>query len=211
MLLPPACAGCGRYGSALCDECVATFVAPSSDDERFLVADAGVVLGESLTVAVAAFAYEATLRRVLGRVKYASAARVTGILASSARPAFGALTALTGPAAVVPVPLHGRRHRERGFNQAALIGAALARDSGLELSDVLVRVRETARQHGLDRAARVRNLAAAFQVAPGQAIPAVAILVDDILTTAATMEACASVLLGAGSEQVYGFALAREV
>jgi len=211
MLLPPACAGCGRYGTVVCGECLATFMPPSAEDERFLVPDAGAVVGEALTLAVAAFAYEGTLRRILGRVKYASAARVTAVLAAAARPAFLTLRGVTGPATLVPVPLHARRRRERGFNQAALIAAALAQGADVEARDVLVRARETARQHGLDRAGRAHNLSGAFRVAPGVAAPAVAIVVDDILTTSATMEACASALLESGAEQVYGFALAREV
>lgn len=210
-LLPPACAGCGRFGVALCDACVASFRAPGRADDRFLVPDPGVVVGDRVIVAIAAFAYEGAVRRVLGRVKYASAARVSGLLATAAEPSLVTLIAVAGPSSLVPVPLHPQRQRERGYNQAALIAHALGRAGGVPVRECLERSRTTERQHGLDRAARLRNLSGAFSMAAGSRPPAVAIVVDDILTTSATMEACAAVLRAAGSERVYGFALAREV
>lgn len=164
-----------------------------------------------MTVAIAAFAYEGTLRRVLGRVKYASAARVIASLAELAAPAFDVVVALSGPATLVPVPLHHARERERGFNQAAVLARALGSRTGVPVREVLTRARQTERQHGLDRAGRLRNLSGAFQVRSDERAPPVAIVVDDILTTSATMETCAAALLSAGTRAVYGFALAREV
>jgi predicted amidophosphoribosyltransferase len=105
-----------------------------------------------------------------------------------------------------PVPGHAERRRERGYNPAELIGRALGPTVPL-----LERVRPTTKQHRLDRAARLANLRGAFRVASGVSVPSVAILVDDIITTTATLEACASVLREAGVEAVYGFAVAREV
>ena len=78
-------------------------------------------------------------------------------------------------------------------------------------AELLVRRRATTRQHRLDRAARLRNLRDAFGVRPDARAPPAVILVDDILTTSATLEACAAVLRDAGAAQVFGFAVAREV
>lgn len=211
LLLPPACAACGRFGSPLCAACLAEFRPPSRPDERFVVADAGIVLGEHLELAVAAFAYAGPVRAVLQRVKYTGAARVAGLAGAAALPAFVALLAVAGAAALVPVPLHDARRRERGYNQAALIAASLGRETGLEVRDLLRRERATARQHGLGRAARLQNLAGAFRHVGGAAPPGSVILVDDILTTSATLESCATVLRAAGAEHVYGFAVAKEV
>lgn len=210
LLLPPACAACGRFGSQLCVTCLADFRPPSGPAELFVLPDAGIVIGEHVELAIAAFAYAGALRSVLGRVKYAGASRVAALLAAAALPALLRLIALTGPATLVPVPLHEERRRERGFNQAALIAAALGSESGLPVLELLRRERATARQHGLDRAARLANLAGAFRYV-GQSPRRVIILVDDILTTSATLESCAAVLRATGSERVHGFAVAREV
>jgi ComF family protein len=211
ILLPPACAGCGRFGVILCDACLGSLRPPSDPGDRFVAADSGVVIGEQVTLAVAAFAYEGPLRKALQRVKYVGAARAAEALADASLPAMRMLLAITGPAALVPVPLHPARERERGFNQAALIGEALSRGASLPLRRLLARDRATTKQHRLDRAARLENLAGAFRVADGLKAPPVAIVVDDILTTSATMEACAAVLRAAGCERTYGFAVAREV
>lgn len=210
-LLPPACAGCGRFGLLLCDACRAAFRPPSDPGDRFVAADAGTVIGEQVILAVAAFAYEGPLRKVLQRMKYAGAARVAAELAEASLPALRRLLAISGPAELVPVPLHPERERERGFNQAALLADALSRRAGLPARRLLMRERATARQHELDRAARLKNLAGAFRVAGDPLPPRVVIVVDDILTTSATMEVCAGVLRAAGCERAYGFAIAREV
>lgn len=210
-LLPPACAGCGRFGAMLCSACLGAFRPPSDPGDRFVAADAGMVIGDSMTLAVAAFAYEGPLRKVLQRVKYVGAARVAAALADASLPALRMLLAISGEAPIVPVPLHPARERERGFNQAALIADALSRGASLPVRRILVRDRATAKQHRLDRAGRLHNLAGAFRVADGQRAPPVVIVVDDILTTSATMEACAAVLRAAGCERAYGFAVAREV
>jgi ComF family protein len=102
--------------------------------------------------------------------------------------------------------VHAERRRERGYNQAELIARALGPSHA-----ILERVRPTTKQHRLDRAARLANMRGAFRVASNASVPSVAVLVDDIITTTATLEACASVLREAGVEAVYGFAVAREV
>ena len=210
LILPPACAACGRAGAGVCRACVASFTPPKRGE--FVTVDAGVALGDALTLGVGAFAFDGALRRALGRLKYAGAARTSEPLAAVASPAFRRLLAIAGPGAcLVPVPLHAKRRRERGYNQAELLARALGRTTGVSVTDVLERREATERQHSLDRAARLRNLRGAIRVTRGAAVPRVPIVVDDILTTSATLEACAAVLRDAGAEIVYGFAIAREV
>ena len=206
LLMPPACAGCGRSGSLLCDRCVGAFSPPFRVEDRFVAPDAGVALGDALVLALAAFAYAGQMRRALAALKYSSASRLAPILARAATPSLRTLLAISGPAELVPVPVHAERRRERGYNQAELIARALG-PSHL----ILERVRPTTKQHRLDRAARLANLRGAFRVASGVSVPSVVVLVDDIITTTATLEACASVLRETGVEAVYGFAVAREV
>jgi len=211
VLLPPSCAGCGRYGSLLCDACRASFRSASPAAVTFAQADPGVVVGGSLTFAVAAFRYEGAVRGALQRLKYGASARLAHPLVVAALPAFVRLLQVSGPMPVVPVPVHPDRLRERGYNQAALLARLLARGARLPVSEILIRGRATTKQHRLDRAGRLRNLRGAFGLAKGARPPPSVILVDDILTTSATLEACAGVLRDAGCQMVYGFALAREV
>jgi len=211
LLLPPACAGCGRFGYLVCETCTAGFRRASSRQDRFAAADPGMVVGDALELAIAAFQHEGSLRRTLQRLKYGGSARIALPLARAAAPALEALTAVAGPLPLVPVPVHVARQHQRGYNQAALLAHALGAAAGLPVLDVLERRRATVRQHGLGKAGRLHNLRGAFVLRGRVRAPPSLILVDDILTTSATLEACAQVLRAAGAASVYGFAIAREV
>ena len=176
-----------------------------------MAADPGIVVGDELELAVAAFAYEGALRRALSRLKYGGAARLAGPLANAALPVVRRILSLAEQPHFVPVPVHSDRLRERGYNQAALIAWALARATGTPVADLLVRRRPTTQQHRLDRAARLRNLRDAFALRPAARPPPTVVLVDDILTTSATLEACAAVLRAQGAGRVLGVTVAREV
>ena len=209
--MPPACAGCGRSGALLCDGCLGRLSPPFRADDCFVAPDAGVVIGDSLTLALAAFAYAGPMRRTLAALKYTGATRLAPVLARASLPALQTLVAVAGSAVLVPVPVHIERRRVRGYNQAELIARELAKGSRLAASPLLRRVRPTTKQHQLDRSSRLANLRGAFAVTDGLPVPPIAILVDDIITTTATLEVCASVLGAAGVEEVFGFAVAREV
>lgn len=209
VLLPPPCVGCARVGRLFCQSCRAAVVSASDPSDRFVAPDAGVLLGEAFLVAVAACAHEGPVRRALAALKYTGTSRLAPVLAALARPSLDALLAMSGPATLVPVPVHRDRFADRGYNQAALIAGSLGRDADLPMRECLVRVRATTKQHRLDRVARLRNLRDAF--APIGRVPATAILVDDIVTTSATLEACASALGRSGCRAVYGIAVAREI
>ena len=211
LLLPPSCAGCGRYGASLCGACRTSLRPASQEADRFTAADPGIVLGDALQLGFAAFAYEGALRRALQRLKYGGAARLAEPLALACQDEFARLLALAGRAPLVPVPVHTSRLRQRGYNQAALLARSLGRRHDLRVLDLLVRSRHTTEQHRLNRAGRLRNLQRAFALRGSVRPPPVVILVDDILTTSATLEACAAVLRAAGAYRVIGFALAREV
>jgi ComF family protein len=211
LVAPPACAGCGRYGEHLCERCRSSLRPAANTVDRFVVPDPAVVIGDDLEVAVAAFAYEGVLRRALSRLKYGSAARVAQPLARAAAPHLADVTQLLPNAVLVPVPVHADRLRQRGYNQAALLARHLASEVRLPWLDLLARVRPTTQQHRLNRVQRLRNLRGAFTLGDGARSPPVIILVDDILTTSATLEACAAVLRGAGAERVAGVTVAREI
>jgi ComF family protein len=123
------------------------------------------------------------------------------------------LSALPGaaPDFLVPVPLHRRRERERGYNQALLVARRLERAWGVPVAaDVLVRLTATAPQTHLDAPARRRNVRKAFSVRRPEAIAGRhVVLVDDVLTTGATAGECARVLTRAGASAVGVLTIAR--
>ena len=212
VLLPPACAGCGTFGHRLCPRYRASFRPASDPDTRFFAADTGIVIGTHFRTARAAFVYEGSVRRALQKLKYGGVARLAEPLADAALPTLHELIAESAATLLVPVPVHAVRQRERGYNQAELLASRLARRTGLPVANLLVRTRPTVKQHTLDRAGRLRNLASAFELRPNATSShTVVIVVDDIMTTSATLETCAAVLLSGGVREVYGLAIAREV
>jgi ComF family protein len=122
---------------------------------------------------------------------------------------------LDGADALVPVPLHWRRQWARRFNQSALLAEVVAKAADIPVSyRALKRVKATSQQVGLSQAARAQNVQGAFRVPPdGKAEVAGRrlILVDDVLTSGATMDACARALLRAGAAQVDALVFARVV
>jgi ComF family protein len=116
--------------------------------------------------------------------------------------------AITWADAVVAVPATRRAVARRGYDHAALLANAIAERTGLPPARLLVAT-GAADQRGLGRSSRFANACAAFAVAPGTTPPARVLLVDDVLTTGATLDAAATVLLDAGAHEVRACALAR--
>jgi competence protein ComFC len=112
--------------------------------------------------------------------------------------------------AIVPVPLHAARFRERDFNQAEVLAGLLAKRAGQPLVHALKRVRYTTTQTRLDREQRMENLRNAFRVRHAAAVQSRhLILVDDVFTTGSTVEECARVLRQAGAASVRVVTVAR--
>ncbi len=125
-----------------------------------------------------------------------------------------AMTAMAAPIAadldcLVPVPLYRRRHWQRGFNQAAEIAAALGPRIGLPVRHALLRQRHTQAQSRLTRPQRLGNVAAAFRVSKPLAAGTAVGLVDDVVTTGATLGAAARALTAAGAGAVTALVFAR--
>jgi len=155
--------------------------------------------------------YAGTLRQLIHDLKYRGQRRVATRLAEIllSREEVGRL--LEPRVALVAVPLHPRRRRERGFNQAELLAEALGRRARVDLlRGVLVRRRQTQSQTGLSAARRRANVIGAFAVRRPETVAGRRlVLVDDVVTTGATALACARALLGAGAKDVRLLAAAR--
>ncbi|MGB9887745.1 MAG: ComF family protein [Moorellales bacterium] len=152
----------------------------------------------------AAGLYDGRLRLALQQLKYYRRRRLAAPLGYLLLLALEDAPEVPNFDLVVPVPLSPRRLAERSFNQAALLARELARARHLPLVEALARVRETPPQVGLSRGARLNNLAGAFAVRePEKVLGASVLLVDDTLTTGATVRECSRVLLAAGAKAVY--------
>ena len=160
-----------------------------------------------LDAAHAAFAYRAPLDRLLPRLKFHGDLAAGRLLAGARAVAFADLAA---PGALVPIPLSRARLRQRGYDQALELARPLARSLGLALlPDGLQRLRDTEAQSRLDAVGRRRNMRGAFATLRGVDLPDHVALVDDVMTTGATLHAAALALRRAGVRRVDAWVCAR--
>lgn len=147
-------------------------------------------------------------RSLVHELKYRRGLYVTGDIARLVGDCPPAVEFLKG-AVLVPVPLHALRERERGFNQSAQIADALGAALGIGVEPLLVRVRATRTQTQLSREQREQNVEGAFSLARRAVVQAGLryVVVDDVLTTGATIGECARVLKEGGATQVDAFTL----
>lgn len=219
-LLPPRCLLCGGQGAVgrdLCAACASELPRNPLACPRCAVPLAAPAprCGECLRheppfqLAYAPFLYASPLDQLLMRLKFGGSLAAGRLLAELWCEAWRSLPPVL-PQALVPVPLHAARLRERGYNQALELARPLARAFGLPLrAELLQRVRPTPAQAGLGAHARRRNLRGAFRATPKGGLPAHVAVVDDVMTTGATVAQCARVLRRAGVARVDVWALAR--
>lgn len=156
--------------------------------------------------------YAGTLKDVILLYKYRRYSILGRRLANFAFQAVGGDDELwRGVNAVVPVPLHARRKRERGFNQAKVFSERLARLKGLRLvDDALIKIRNVPPQTSLEAGDRAKNVRGAYLVKRDKGIKGKIILVaDDVFTTGATIKECSRTLLEAGAKEVRAITLAQ--
>ncbi len=219
-VLPPQCLLCrldGHGSRDLCDACANDIARNTVCCTRCALPLKAVAprCGECLdrepafVSAFVPFVYGHPIDLLLTRFKFGGNLAAGNVLAQLWLDAF-ATTRVEKPDAIVPVPLHHARLRERGFNQALEFAQPLSNALSIAMhDDWLVRTRATSAQSDLDAAARRRNLRGAFAVNHMSARPAHVALVDDVMTTGTTLRECARVLRQSGIERVDVWAIAR--
>jgi ComF family protein len=210
MLLPPTCPACATEGRAPCAKCELLI-------GRRLAEPVGAPIGlpTAMPAGIVQLEWCASFggpaRACLHALKYDGERRLAAPLGRLMARRWRAV-GIDGDV-LVPVPVHAARRRERGFDQAELLAQEAGRVLGLPVVAALRRAARTTAQHALGRGARAGNVGQAFAVDPAQR-PAIVgrwpILVDDVVTTGATISACAEALYGAGARAVSGLSLARE-
>jgi ComF family protein len=199
LFAPPicwSCSGLARRGDPLCGGCRRAV--------RHLAPDAVLLSGVRVWAPVA---YAGPARDVVRALKFRGATALADTMA--AQIVANAPAAVLDGATLVPVPLHPKRLRSRGYNQAALIAQAVGRRAGIEVADCLIRSGPAVTQVGRDRAERKAGLAGSIEALhePGDRV----VLIDDVVTTGATLGACRDALVAAGAQDVSAVAFARTI
>jgi ComF family protein len=220
ILFPVHCAGCQRTGQVLCPVCIAqiqplpspfcqlcgTPLSPEGTCKNCQYRSLKLNGQRALSL------YQEPLRGCIHALKYDGNTRLAeplGLLLAQAYRRYGMQADV-----LIPVPLHSERQRQRGFNHASLLAKVCSAHLGVQMNDsVLVRHRATVAQVDLHPSERYQNVAGAF-ACPSVAASAVLyghriVIIDDVSTTSATLEACATPLFAAGAKEIWGLVLAR--
>ena len=202
LLFPPRCVLCGREGDLICEPCRGSF--PQRLDADAIPKPSGI------RSARAVWPYEGSVREIVRHYKYNGLRSLAPSLASE----MGHVLDEWSPAIdlIANVPVHPARLRERGFDQAELLARELSRAAAIPFVAALARVRETAVQaRAMNAAQRSENVRGAFHVPNPDGVGRSSILlIDDVLTTGATLTEAARALRRAGARTVYALTLAHE-
>ncbi len=220
LLFPQRCAICASYGHALCPACQASIRLPAPPYcelcSRQLstpgICQQCLSWPLKLSGLRAVGTYEGPLRTCIHALKYNGQTRLAeplGALLASKYSASGLRADI-----IIPVPLHGERQQQRGYNQSALLAQHCARQIDVPVREnILIRRRATSAQVGLAVQERQQNVAGAFACSPtftGSALSQRRVLlIDDVCATGATLEACSGPLFAAGAREVWALVLAR--
>lgn len=199
LVFPPICGHCGRVDARFCRLCRDELARHPHEISHHAV--------DELDGVCATGAQQAVLASAVRPFKYEGATDLRDLLAE--RLTWAVYEQGWSLDAVVPVPLHADRLLERGYNQAALLGERLAQTLGIRFEPGLLgRIRNTDQQARLSGSERQQNVAGAFAADPAAQGLSV-LLVDDVVTTGATLSECAAALRARNAEAVYAIAISH--
>lgn len=219
LVLPRRCPGCSQVlalpaGHGFCDLCWQTVILVDDPCARCGLPDCGPLCAKCraepppFATTSAPWVYGGQLALAIQGLKYNG-------LSHHCRPLGALLRDLHLPEPIdraLPVPLHRKRLRQRGFNQAALLAVEALQGTGVKVHfDLLRRTRDTTCQAGLDLPSRQENVRGAFSASHNGVSGERLLLVDDVMTTGATVTECARTLISAGAKEVHVLTLARAV
>ena len=218
LLYPLHCPVCDRVapaGRQICVSCMQKLLSvqepvcrrcgkPVTDARKEFCTDCAGKHAMALTQGKAVWIYEGAVVQSLYRFKYQNRREYARAYAQEIGLCYGAWIRARGIEAVIPVPLHRNRKKSRGYNQAECVAAELGRMMDLPVrTDILRRVTDTTAQKTLDRKERKNNLKKAFKTTQNIVQLRKVLVIDDIYTTGATIDAVASVLHRAGVAEIY--------
>lgn len=161
------------------------------------------------TKGLALYEYNDAMRKAIYRFKYEGRREYAGYFGKIMARQFGNAVRRAGVEGIIPVPLHRKREKERGYNQAELLARAFGEEIQIPVYEkYVIRVRNTPPMKALEGAGRQNNLKKAFKIGQNDVKLNITIIVDDIYTTGSTIDAVAKVLLEAGISRVYYMTLA---
>ena len=216
LLFPPKCGGCGRSGERWCKTCQGetALVSPPVCERCGKWIVTGKKCHRCLTIppkfkSLRSWAiYKGPLRKAVLRLKYAGDMSLGDALARPLMHKLGELSWRLD--IVVPVPMGAARVAERGYNQAALLALPVALGSGVVYRPkAMKKVRDIRSQVGLSVIERYENVNGAFQADENLVKDKIVLVIDDVITSGATVNACTDALLKAGAKEVYGLTVAR--
>ncbi|MBE7016031.1 MAG: ComF family protein [Ruminococcaceae bacterium] len=188
-------------GIGICDDCY---------NEVKTKGDGTYEAKPPVEMVVSPFEYAGNLKKTVKLLKFGGQRLYGSVLGMMMSDALLHKEKLRGFDMIVPVPLHGTRLKERGYNQSEFLSEELSKELEVPLiTDAIFRVRDTKRQSGLARQERVENVKSAFYAAESAVKAKNILLVDDIFTTGETAKACGNALKDAGADRVICVALCK--
>lgn len=219
ILFPRYCVGCRKEGSFICDSCLRSqpLIVPPVCPLCGRPQASGILCSDCIRWKAdidgirSPFRFEGVIQQAVYQLKYRNLRSIAPMLAGFIHD-FLEMYPIQGDV-LVPVPLHKSRIRERGYNQSTLLAKELVKLSGLPVfpNSLVKHEKSMPQARSANVEERKKNVSGVFSVRDGTLKGKAVILIDDVSTSGATLDACAGVLKEAGAVSVWGLTLAREI